>query len=120
MLHPADVTPMQVNPATIPVDDRRRAHQMRYDAQTAADSARTRVVEALTANGTPADTAETLADELIITTRAADALRLEYARNAVLDFEHRRYWSGIDDLNGAVDFLYRSTHAYPVRTAHDR
>jgi hypothetical protein len=118
MLDPADVTPMRTDPASITVDYRRRAHARRYDAQVAADTARTALLAALTANGTPADTAATLVDGLITTVRTADALRLEYARGIIRDDEHHgRDWDGISDLNGAVDFLYRSAHAYPVRPA---
>lgn len=117
MLHPADVTPMRVNPEAVEVDYRRRAHQRRYDAQTAADAARSRVVEALTAVD-PAEAAR-LADELIIATRTADALRLEYARGMIRGDGGGWDWDGVNDLNGAVDFLSRSTHAYPVRIPHD-
>ncbi|MFF9786363.1 hypothetical protein [Streptomyces nigrescens] len=110
-----DITPADTNPGTVPSGIRRDAHQRRYDAQHTADAVRSLLLDTLTATGTPAAEAATLIDSLIKTTRAADAYRLEYARNTRYDDDGCKCWTGVSDLNSAVDFLHATTHAYPVR-----
>lgn len=116
-MDPVHVTPAYTDPGTILDGIRRNAHQRRYDAQHAADAARSLLLDGLT--GIPAAEAAALVDNLIKTTRAADAHRLEYARHARHDDDGLKYWTGVSDLNGAVDFLHATTHAYPVRYDRD-
>lgn len=112
---PADISPVNADPASVSVSYRRAAHQRRYDAQLAADDARSRVLGALLDGGTPPDVAAALVDELITTVRTADAHRLTYARGAVPADATGAHWGGLSSLNDADDYLLRSVTAYPVR-----
>ncbi|MET7363205.1 hypothetical protein ABZS76_32875 [Streptomyces sp. NPDC005562] len=114
-MDPTDVTPLRTDPDTVANPDRQRAHRRRYDAQTAADAARARVLGALTLHGVSTKDATALTDGLITALRTADAHRLEHARASVHEYEQHQAWVGIDDLNDGVEFLLASTHAFPVR-----
>jgi hypothetical protein len=116
-MNPLKVTPLRTDPDTITDPLRRRVHAARCDAQHAAATARTELIDRLIGAGWSPSAATDLIDDLIMTVRMADAYRLEYARGVIRDVNAWEFWDGVGDLNAAFFFLHDTVRAYPVEPA---
>lgn len=115
-MDPVDVNPLRTDPDDMPDPVRRAAHKRRYDAQCDADDARSDALDAMTRAGIDHADAVRVTDALIMAVRAADALRLEYARGHLYD---RWLTSRFSVEDCMVDFLSATTHAHPVQPTTD-